>query len=93
MSLPHATKLDDEELIQYVLGLLPDEATERLDEASIADDEVAAQLRSVETDLVDSYVRGQLVGATLERFESYYLMSPRRRESVREAAHFVRALD
>jgi hypothetical protein len=93
MSLPHNTKLDDEELIRYVLGLLPDEATERLDEASIANDEVAAQLQSVETDLVDSYVRGQLVGATLERFESYYLMSPRRRESVRGATRFVRALD
>jgi hypothetical protein len=93
MSLPRGTKLDDEELIQYVLGLLPDEATDRLDKASVADDEVAAQLRSVETDLVDSYARGQLVGATLERFESYYLMSPRRCESVREAARFVRALD
>ncbi len=93
MSLPHNTKLDDEELIRYVLGLLPDEATERLDEASIADDEVAARLHSVETDLVDSYVRGQLVGATLDRFESYYLMSPRRRESVRAATRFVRALD
>ena len=76
-----------------MLGLLPDEATERLDEASIADDEVAARLHSVETDLVDSYVRGQLVGRTLDRFESYYLMSPRRRESVRVATRFVRALD
>ena len=93
MSLPQNTKLDDEELIRYVLGLLPDEATERLDEASIADDEVAARLHSVETDLVDSYVRGQLVGATLDRFESYYLMSPWRRESVRAATRFVRALD
>ncbi len=93
MSFPHNTKLDDEELIRYVLGLLPDEATERLDEASIADDELAARLHSVETDLVDSYVRGQLVGSTLDRFESYYLMSPRRRESVRGATRFVRALD
>ena len=92
MSLPHDADHDpdhdDEELVRYLLGLLPDEATERLDEASIADDEVAARLRIVETDLIDSYVRGQLSGARLERFESYYLLSPRRRESVRLAAGF-----
>ena len=76
-----------------MLGLLPDEARERLDEASIADDEVAARLRTAETDLIDSYVRGQLSGATLERFESYYLSSPRRRETVRLAASFLSAVD
>ena len=76
-----------------MLGLLPDGATERLDEASIADDEVAARLRIAETNLIDSYVRGQLAGATLERFESSYLSSPRRRESVRLAADFIRAVD
>jgi hypothetical protein len=93
MSLPLDTNHDDEELERYVLGLLPAKATERLDEASIADDEVAARLRMVETDLVDSYVRGKLAGETLERFESHYLSSPRRRESVRVAASFVRAVD
>ena len=97
MSLPHDADHDpdhdNEELVRYVLGLLPDEATERLDEASIADDEVAARLRIVETNLIDSYVRGQLAGATLERFESYYLSSPRRRESVRWRRGFVRVVD
>jgi hypothetical protein len=93
MSLPHDTHRDDEELVRYVLGLLPDEAAERLDEASIADDEVAARLRVVETDLIDSYVRGELAGETLERFESYYRSSPRRRERVRLAASFIRSVD
>lgn len=88
-----ATDHDDEELVRYVLGLLPDEARERLDEASIADDEVAARLRSAETDLIDSYVRGRLSGATLERFESYYLSSPRRRENVSLAASFLSVVD
>ena len=88
-----ATLHDDDELVRYVLGLLPDEARERLDEASIADDEVAARLHTAETNLIDSYVRGQLSGATLERFESYYLSSPRRRENVRLAADFLGAID
>src|SRR5512145_881465 len=93
MSLPHDTDHDDEELERYVLGLAPDEAGERLDEASIADDEAAIRLRVVESDLVDSYVRGKLAGETLARFESHYLSSPRRRERVRLAASFIGAVD
>ncbi len=93
MPPPRTTDHDDEAFVRYVLGLLPDEARERLDEASIANDEVAARLRAAETDLIDSYVRGQLSGATLERFESYYLSSPHRREKVRLAASFLSAVD
>jgi hypothetical protein len=93
MSLPHDTDHDDEELERYLLGLVADEATERLDEASIADDEVSMRLRVVESDLVDSYVRGKLAGETLARFESHYLSSPRRRERVRLAASFIGAVD
>ena len=88
-----ATHHGDDELVRYLLGLLPDEARERLDEASIADDEIAARLHTAETNLIDSYVRGRLSGATLERFESYYLSSPRRRENVRLAADFLGAVD
>jgi hypothetical protein len=90
MSAPHH---DDDELVRYLLGLLPDETRERLDEASIVDDELAARLHAVETNLVDRYVRGQLSGATRDRFESYYLSSPRRRENVRLAADFLAAID
>jgi hypothetical protein len=93
MSVSHQSGSDDEELVRYLLELLPDAATERLDEACIADDEVAGRLRIVEGDLVDDYVRGRLAGHVLERFESRYLSSPRRREKVRLAACFVRAVD
>ena len=88
-----ATDHDDDELVQYVLGLLPDDARDRLDEASIADDDIAGRLRTVETNLIDSYVRGRLAGATLERFESHYLSSPLRRKNVRQAASFLGAVD
>ena len=93
MHPPRATTPDDEMLVRYVLGLLPDDARERLDEASIVNDEVAARLRHAETDLIDNYVQGQLSGATLERFESYYLSSPHRREKVRLAASVLSAVD
>ena len=92
MSLPHKPGQADE-LVQYLLGVLPPEDAERLDEASIVDDDIAARLRRVEDDLVDSYVRGQLSGDTLAQFESHYLASPHRRERVAFAGRFLRAVD
>ena len=83
----------DRQITRYLLGLLPAEETERLDEASIADDEFAARLRIGETDLVDRYVGGTLDGETLQRFESHYLSSPRRRRNVRFAVSFLWAVD
>jgi hypothetical protein len=73
---------NDETIGQYLLGTLSDEETERLDELSIVDDEFAARLSAVENDLVDAYVRGELRGQSLERFNLFYLSSPRRREKV-----------
>jgi hypothetical protein len=73
---------DDQALIGYLLGSASEEETERLDELSIADDEFAARLRAAEHNLVDCYVRGELKGAILERFESFYLASAERRSKV-----------
>jgi hypothetical protein len=87
------TPLDDQQLIRYLLGLLPPHEADRFDEASVVDDEVAARLRGVEDDLVDAYVRGTLAIDLRERFESHYLTSPRRRERVAFAAAFARAVD
>jgi hypothetical protein len=87
------TPLDDQQLIRYLLGLLPPHEADRFDEASVVDDEVAARLRGVEDDLVDAYVRGTLAIDLRERFESHYLASPRRRERVAFAAAFARAVD
>ena len=84
---------DDQLLSQYLLGLLDEEQTDRLDELSIADDDVAWRLRAVEDDLVDAYVGGTLGADTLVRFESVYLSSDRRRRKVAEARAFLRAVD
>jgi hypothetical protein len=93
MSLTHDAAHDDQHLVRYVLGLLPEDQTEFLDEASIADDELAARLVCVENDLIDTYVRGALSGALRERFESHYLGSPIRRERVNFARRFIRTVD
>ena len=88
MSSHDKSTYDDQLLIRYLLGELPAEETERLDELSIADEEVAARLSGVENDLVDAYVRAETSGEDRTRFESFYLSSAKRREKVQ----FARAL-
>ena len=80
-------------IVQYLLGSLPEDETERLDELAIVDDEFAVRLQLAENDLVDAYVSGELSGETLERFTSFYLSSPKRREKVRFAQVFQKAPD
>jgi hypothetical protein len=83
----------DERLIRYLLGLLPADETEQLDEQSIVDDGVACRLTVVEHDLVDAYVTGTLDLERRLRFESFYLASPRRRQRVMFAARFLAVVD
>jgi hypothetical protein len=84
---------DDRQLIRYLLGLLPDDEAERYDEQSIVDDDMAARLRLIENDLVDAYVRGTLDDERRQRFESFYLASPHRRDKVRFAERLLGAVD
>ncbi|HYL98226.1 MAG TPA: hypothetical protein VEZ90_04670, partial [Blastocatellia bacterium] len=81
MPTPH----DENEMISYLLGAMPEAEAERLDELSVADDEFAEALNAAENDLVDSYARGDLSGETLKRFKDHYLASPRRRRKVQFA--------
>jgi hypothetical protein len=81
-------RYNDQMMIQYLLGSLPEEETERFDELSFIDDEFAVRLSAVENDLVDTYVRGKLSAEKLEKFDSYYLASPKRREKVKTAQAF-----
>ena len=84
---------DDRQLVRYLLGQLSEDETERMDEASVVDDAVAFRLRSAENDLVDAYVAGTLDGETRKQFERFYLGTARRREKVRFADRFLRAVD
>lgn len=93
MSVPGESIHGEPQLVRYLLGLLPEEEAERLDEQSIVVDEFAARLQCVENDLVDAYVSGTLEGDILERFESFYLASPLRREKVKFAERLLAAAD
>jgi hypothetical protein len=92
MSSPDKREFDDQVLIRYFLGSLPEEEAERLDELSIADDAFAWRLSAVENDLVDTYVRGELSAEDLAQFKKSYLSSPNRLQKV-EFAEALRSLD
>jgi len=81
-------KYNNQDINAYLLGSLPEIKTEHFDELSFTDDEFSHALKSAEKDLVDSYVNGELTGATLEQFNSHYLASPLRREKVEFAKAF-----
>lgn len=85
--------MDEQTITDYLLGTLPETEKERLDEMSLTDDDFAEQLRAIENDLVDAYVRGELSGITLTRFKSQYLASPARREKVKFAQTFAKLVD
>src|SRR5688572_20795084 len=93
MSAPPEFAHGNPRLVSYLLGLLTDEDAERLDEMSIADDDVALDLRVVENDLVDAYVRGAMTGDTRQQFELAYLSSPHRSRKVRFAEAFRAVTD
>lgn len=86
MSSPEKQTYDDRLLTRYLLGALPEEEAERLDELCIVDDELATRLHALENDLVDAYVRGEVSGEDLRHFESFYLSSAKRRQKVEFAA-------
>jgi hypothetical protein len=73
---------DDQYLVRYLLGALPADEAERLDELSIANDDFAWRLRGIENDLVDAYVRSELTEETLQQFNAFYLSSAKRRQKV-----------
>ena len=74
--------IDDDLLKRFLLGAVPEEQAERLDELSISDDHVATRLQDVENDLVDAFVRGELSGETEQRFKAQYLSTPERRNRI-----------
>jgi hypothetical protein len=75
----------DDALIRYLIGGVPSDEAERLDELSVSDDGVAERLREIENDLVDAYVRDELTGEVRNLFIAHYLDVPAHREKVRFA--------
>ena len=81
--------VDNEKLIsQYLLGELPEEQQVEIEDRAFSDKDYLAAITTVENDLIDEYVRGELSAADRQRFESRFLASAERRKRV----EFAKAL-
>jgi hypothetical protein len=87
------SSLNEQLIIQYLLGDLPQAESDRLDQLSVTDDEFAEFLEAVESELIDDYIRGELPENRRTRFESHYLISATRLEKVAVARTILRRAD
>ncbi|HEY6188652.1 MAG TPA: hypothetical protein VIW80_13425 [Pyrinomonadaceae bacterium] len=85
---------EPEQIIRrYLLGELSESEQAALEEKYFTDPQAFNQMLKTESELVDSYVRGQLSRRARERFEQSYLAHPRRRERVKFADALASGLD
>jgi hypothetical protein len=93
MPSPEKLEPNDAVLLRYLLGALPVDEAEPIEEASIVNEDLAARVNAMECDLVDSYVRGELEGQNLTKFQSWYLSSPLRVQKVEAAKAIILIAD
>jgi hypothetical protein len=80
---------DKEILVRYVLGDLPEEMEERLEQEYFLDQQKWNALRAAEDDLIHDYARGALSEERRAQFEVSFLSSPRNRERVELARMLI----
>jgi len=78
---------NSEELRRYLTGTLSAQDCRRIEERYVEDEVLHEELLAMETELVDSYARGELTADEARVFESHFLP-----EDLRERVLFSRAL-
>src|SRR5687767_8808077 len=73
---------NDQRLKRYLLGQLPEQERDALENQLIVDREKRDEVEAVERDLIDDYVRGSLEADERSNFEGLFLASATRREKV-----------
>lgn len=80
-------------LRQYLLDQLTEAEREAIEREYLADENALDQLLSVEDDLLDDYVRGDLNKTERERFESVLLATPKQRAKLRQTKHLLKSIE
>lgn len=75
--------------MRYLLGKLSEQETAEFEARCFDDDDLFHETADLESDLVHSYLRGELSEAERREFETGYLISPARRRKL----EFARALE
>jgi len=80
------------QLINYLLGELPETQREELEEKFCHDPDLFEQMLALRDDLIDNYLRGELSPRQLQQFERYFLATPQQRERVENARALLRVI-
>jgi len=75
--------LDDVVARRFLLGQLPPEEQGRIEELAFADPDTFELLESIEDDLIDEFIRGDLSIDERKRFEEHLLSLPGRRNNLK----------
>jgi hypothetical protein len=87
-----AREWTERDLAEYLLGGLPANARQQLEQEYLADPSLLERLDVAEDQLVDRYVTGRLTWWTRRRFQGHYLASPSHRTKVNSACQLMYAL-
>ena len=80
--------INDELIVGYLLGDLPEEKQSEVEDRAFQDKQYLQEILAAESDLIDEYVRGELSDSARQQFESRFLASAERRRKL----EFARAL-
>ncbi len=71
--------------VSYLLGDLPESERDEFEERLFLDEDLSFLLDAAENDLVDEYLRGELSGEQVVKFERNFMLPESRREKVQTA--------
>lgn len=72
--------------VGYLLGDLPDAERDRFEERLFLDEDLSLSLDAAENDLVDEYLRGELSGEQVVKFERNFTLAESRPEKLQIAS-------
>jgi hypothetical protein len=79
------TLQQDKQLVSYLLGELPEEQHEELEERFCHDADLFERMLALRDDVIDDYLRGELSRQQSQQFERYFMATPQQRKRVENA--------
>lgn len=83
------TTHNDQTIISYLLNELSKDDQERFEDGYLEDEDLFEQVRALEEELIEDYVKGELSTRERQLFEGHYLASAERRARVAAARRLV----
>jgi anti-sigma factor RsiW len=70
----------EQRFVDYLLGVLPPEQQEELEERYVSNDDLHTELEAVADGLIHDYLEGRLSREESTRLEAHFLASPKQRQ-------------